>query len=268
MLRFCLVGALALPVVGAAPLVRQIDHVMFVGGADVATLIPILRDTFQLPVVFDGPSQTPPTPGTGIGFGNVTLEVVPLNEESGQPRRVAALGSLALQAETFAAAPDELRARQIDHFPPASESTWRTIGLRGFGRGVFFIQYERDMDAGRAQFARLLEDRSGGPLGIVRVKEIAVGHPDVASVRPLWTRLLGPPSAADGNVWPIGNGPAIRLVARDSELRGRVLVTVRDTTRAAASLRTLAIGFDRAPDGLRIQAQSLAGLQVTLTQTP
>src|SRR5687767_14388978 len=74
-------GALSVLLLVAVPLqpvtraVKQIDHVMFVGGPELSGLVSILRDRFELPVVFDGPSQTPPSPGTCLSFGNVCLEV-------------------------------------------------------------------------------------------------------------------------------------------------------------------------------------------------
>jgi hypothetical protein len=256
----------ALFVLGDTSPVKQVDHVMFTGGAELQRLVTVLRDRFELPVVFDGPAQTPPSPGVGIGFGNATLEVVPLAPQPGEPPRSPRLGSLALQATDFATTVDALRARQIDHFPPDAGARWTTIGLRGLGGGVFFIDYRHDMDARREQFRAALESRTGGVLGVVRVVELSQVREDVAEVRPAWIRLLGEPRAGDVDVWDVGAGPAVRLVAPSDPRAHRVLVAVRSLDLAAAALRRLDVPFVLRNGTIEIGAASLQGLKLVLSE--
>jgi hypothetical protein len=248
--------------------VKQVDHVMFVGGPELHGLVTVLRDTFELPVVFDGPAQTPPSPGIGVGFGNVTLEVVPLAPRPGEAPRSPRLGSLALQATDFPTTVDVLRARQIDHLPPEPQARWTTIGLRGFGGGLFFIHYQHDMDERRERFRRVLETRSGGALGVVKIAEIPQVRENVAEVRPAWIRLLGEQRTGDVDVWAVGDGPAIRLVAPSDPRANRIVVAVRNLSLAATALRRLKVPFVLRNATIEIDAASLHGLNVVLSQLP
>ena len=248
----------------APPVVAHIDHIMFTGGPELSGLVRILRDQFQLPVIFDGPSQTPPMPGTCLSLGNTCLEVVPLpiDPENPGPRRVG-IGNLALHATDFASLPDALRARSIEHFAPAKQARWTTVGLRGLGIG-FFIEYHDGMAARRAEFRRRLEERQGGALGIVRVLEIAKRAGSIDEVRPAWARLLGEPVKGDENVWTVGDGLAVRLVASEDVRTNRIVLQVRSREAAAAALRSANVPFTRDDDAIRVDAAALFGLKLVL----
>ncbi len=263
-------GALSVLLLVALPLqpvtraVKQIDHVMFVGGPELSGLVSILRDRFDLPVVFDGPSQTPPSPGTCLSFGNVCLEVTPLPPAQDGPPRVARLGSFALQATNFAAMPEILRAGEIDHFPPSVQPRWTTIGLRGLG-GMFFIDYRHDMDERRAAFRRELDARSGGPLGILRMGEVTKTLEDATAVSPSWSRLFGPPESGQSDLWRVGDGPAIRLVGPDDARSGRIVAQVRNLDEAASALGRLKIPFVSTNGEIRLDPKALFGLRLVLS---
>lgn len=66
----------------AKPIISQIDHVLFVtpGGS---ALVSLLTDTLRLPKVWPQQGDTW-TASSGIGFGNVTLEV--FHRRSAVPR--------------------------------------------------------------------------------------------------------------------------------------------------------------------------------------
>jgi hypothetical protein len=254
-----------LPQQPGAQVAKQIDHAMFTGGPELSGLVAILRDKFKLPVVFHGPAQTPPFPGTCLSFGNMCLEVVPLRPDPGDPPRDAQLGSFALQATNFATTVDALRSGQIDHFPPDSQPRWTTIGVRGLG-GIFFIEYRHNMDEHRAGFRRELESLSGGPLGITRMIELSKSVDDAAVVPAAWIRLFGEPASADLKLWHVGDGPAIRLVGRDDPRAGRIVAQVRSLEAAATALRRLNVPFALADGQIRIEPRALFGLRLVLTQ--
>src|SRR5688572_11948304 len=95
------------PPVSQPPIANHVDHVMFTGGPELHGLVQLFRDAFQLPIVFDGPKQTPPMRGTCFNFGNTCLEVVPLRPDPAGSPRVAGIGSLALQAVNFTSLVDD-----------------------------------------------------------------------------------------------------------------------------------------------------------------
>lgn len=248
---------------GPSP-VKHVDHVMFTGGPELSGLVTILRDKFGLPVVFDGSTETPPTPFTFISFGNVCLEVVALRRDGGgSDRQQGNLGNLALHAVDFANTVDALRSRGIDHFPPEKQERWTTIGLRGVGLG-FFIEYHAGMEERRARFRRELDARQGGALGVIRVIEISKGSNRLAEVRPAWNRLLGEPVPGDTDVWQVGNDLAIRLVEPGDPRRNRIVVAVKNLDAAAEALQRLTIPHARSGSELAIDPTALHGLQLVL----
>lgn len=249
---------------GATP-VKFVDHVMFTGGVELSGLVTLLRDKFELPVMFDGPAETPPMPGTCFSLGNLCLEVVPVRPEPNEPAtRTGGIGNLALAAD-FATVVDALRARNIEHFPPAPQARWTTIGLRGLGIG-FFIEYHDGMERRRTRFRDELERRRGGALGVVRVIEVSKRSQQVADVRPAWRRLLGDPVAGDADVWRVEDGLAIRLVGPDDPRANRLVVAVKSLDAAEAALRRLSIPHQRLDGGVQIDRKALYGLEVMLLQ--
>ena len=254
------------------PIVRQVDHVLFVtpGGS---ALVSLLTDTLRLPKVWPQLGDTW-TASSGIGFGNVTLEVFhrPVTPP-GEVPKAARITSLALQPVNLDAALKELQSRGIAHNPPSKrirttgEPTprWTTVGLEGFGHGLFLIQYIFDMDERRTRFDRILQERKGGPLGIIRVDEVVIATPDPDHVRPQWKALLGPPiSSRSGDVWSAGDGPRIRLVKTGDTRKGEFVVQVKSLSAAAEALRQLQIASVRTKSEIRIDPKVLLGLRMIL----
>jgi hypothetical protein len=256
-----LAGTAAVP---PAPAVG-IDHVLFTGGSQLSTLVELLRTKWQLPVMFDGPASNPPMPGTCFSFGNTCLEVVPLRNDSGASTRSSRIGNLALRAARFEALGDTLTALGIDHFPPAVQSRWTTVGLRGIGSVGFFIDYPEGMEQRRRRFRAELDARQGGPLGIVRMREVSrMVEQERDTVRQRWNRLFGPARQEDPYLWPVGDGPSIRMVAPGDSLADRIVVEVRSLADAAAALRRLEIPFSETGRAIVIDARSLSGLRMVL----
>lgn len=260
--------------VSRGPIVKQIDHILFVTGPEGRALVSMLTDQFELPLVFDGPTLKPPSPGTAVGFGNVSLEVIPLPPREGEPPPTGRITSLAVQSVDSASTTEALQSSGIDHFPPASGPTYEgdpglrytTIGLRGLGHPMFFIQYLHDMDARRARFERTLRERDGGPLGVMRIGEVAISSSNLDQTRERWTRLLGGPSPDDKELWPAGDGPAIRFVAPGDRRLGRMVVVVKDLKRAADVLRRLQVRAETTADGLQIDPAGVWGLRIILRE--
>lgn len=248
----------------SSTIVAHVDHVMFTGGPEVRGLLELLRDKFQLPVIFDGPAQNPPMPGTCFSFGNMCLEIVPLRADPADPPHAPGIRSFALQAQRFDDVVDSLRARGIEHYPPARQPRWTTIGLRGLGGGTFFIQYRESIAQRQQRFRRELDERRGGSLGIVRLAELTrIVDRDRDEISRNWVRLLGESKPGEPYVWHLPGGPAIRLVSNDS-LGNRLVVEVRSLANAAEALRRLSIPFVQTSDSIAIDPAMLLGLRVIL----
>jgi hypothetical protein len=257
----------------AKTIVRQIDHVLFVtpGGR---TLVELLTQTLGLPIVFPQAGEAW-TASTGVGFGNVTLEVFHRPPAPpGNAPKAGRITSLALQPTNLEEALKELQLRRIvDDVPSqnpraagAAVPRWRTVGLKGFGHGVFLIQYVFDMDERRARFDRILRERKGGALGVVRVHEVVIATDEPDQVRAQWEALLGPALSPREDVWVAGDGPRIRLVKRGDARAGDFIVEVTSLSRAARALRRIDIAAVTTRREIRIDPDSMLGLRLVLRQ--
>ena len=255
------------------PIVRQIDHILFVT-PDGHSLVAVLTETLGLPKVWPQPGDTW-TASSGIGFGNVTLEVFHRPPTpAGEAPKARGITSLALQTVNLEAALKELQSRNIAHNPPSQKvrapgepaPRWTTVGLEGFGHGLFFIQYIFDMDERRARFDRILREQKGGPLGIVRVNEVVIATEQPDQVRPQWTALLGPAISRKEDVWVAGDGPRIRLVKTGDPRAGEFVVEIKSLTQATEALRRLRIPSVATKRVIRIAPDALLGLRLVLKE--
>jgi hypothetical protein len=257
----------------AKAIVRQIDHVLFVtpGGR---TLVSLLTDTLGLPIVFPQAGESWAA-STGVGFGNVTLEVFHRPPAPpGNTPKAGRITSLALQPTNLEMALKELQLRRIPHDSPpqntrapgAPAPRWTTIGLKGFGHGVFLIQYVFDMDERRARFNRILREQKGGALGIVRVHEVVIATDELDQVRAQWNALLGLALSPGDDVWAAGDGPRIRLVKTGDPRAGDFIVEVTSLSRAARALRRIRIAALTARHEIRIDPDTMLGLRLVLRE--
>lgn len=137
-------------------------------------------------------------------------------------------------------------------------------GVEGVWPWPFLIQYVFDMDDRRARFDRLLRERDGGPLGVIRVREVAIVVDPVASVREQWTKLLGSSASGEDDVWVVGDGPRIRLVGAADLRAGNFVVEVKSLSRAAEALRRLGVGADTTAREIRPDPGATSGLRLVL----
>ena len=254
-------------------IVRQVDHVLLATPDNGRALVSLLTDRLALPIVWPQPGSDW-TASTGIGLGNVTLEVFHREPPpQGAPPRVASISSLALQPTDLKVALDGLRARGIVHDPPpeprprqAGEPLprWTTVRLQGFGHGLFLIQYVFDMDERRLRFDRVLRERDGGPLGLARVREVVIAPERFDEVRAQWAKLLGPTVSGEADLWVVGHGPMIRLVKAEDPRARNIVVEVKSLKRAAEALRQLGISAETTKRQIRIDPEGMSGLRLVL----
>jgi hypothetical protein len=85
---------------------------------------------------------------------------------------------------------------------------------------VFLVKYNpdwRDIQAERRISKAQLETRSGGVLGLIRVKEVAVGTTQLTESSARWRKLLRPALEETGLCWQVGDGPALRVMAAERD---------------------------------------------------
>ena len=274
--RMRLSAAHAAPARTAAEMiVRQVDHVLLTTPDNGRALVSLLTERLALPVVWPQPGSDWKA-STGIGFGNVTLEVFHREPPpQGEAPRVPRIMSLALQPTDLKVALNELRSRGLAHDPPPEPKPrragqplprWTTVGLEGFGHGLFLIQYVFDMDERRLRFDRVLRERDGGPLGIVQVREVVVALDRFDEVRAQWTKLLGSTNSGEDDLWVVGDGPQIRLVRAGDPRGGNFVVEIKSLSRAAKALRHLRIRADTTTRQIRIDPDQMSGLRLVLQE--
>ena len=256
-------------------IVRQVDHVLLATPNNGRSLVSLLTDRLGLPVVWPQPGSDWKA-STGIGLGNVTLEVFHREPASqSEAPRIAGISSLALQPADLKVALDQLRSRGIAHDPPPEPGSrpagnplprWTTVGLKGFGHGLFLIQYNFDMDERRLRFDRVLREHDGGPLGVLRVLEVVIVPDRFDEVRAQWTKLLGPTASSEADLWVVGDGPKIRLVGAGDPRAGNFIVEVKSLRHAAAALRRLGVSAHATARQLRIDPEEMSGLRLILQE--
>jgi catechol 2,3-dioxygenase-like lactoylglutathione lyase family enzyme len=239
----------------ASPPIRQIDHIMIRTGAPRA-LYAFFTETLQLPVAWPITSPRPGVVTGGVSFGNVNVEAI---QFPGQTDNQARLLGFALEPSRLEESLAELHRRGITSGerrpltttgPDGSKKTlWTNVTLRQFSdadspatatRHVFLSEYSPtyvNVEERRLRLQQQLLERSGGPLGVVEVKEVIIGAADVDTARGLWQTLLDPARAATSNTWPVGNGPAIRLVSAAEDRIQALVIRVASLDRATAFLR-------------------------------
>jgi hypothetical protein len=249
------------------PLIAQVDHVMFVT-ADHQRVIRLLTDTLGLPLVWPAPGTAPST-SSGISLGNVVLEMVHSS------RATPFLSSLALQAVDWATVTERMRERGVPLLEPgvgpvdssrlSAGPRWSIQSTTGFGHGLFVIQYHHfDMNERRANAAVQLKGRAGGPLGVVRMREIVAAVDTVAARLPRWQQLFGEPDARAS--WAVGAGPRITLANRNEPVANSLVVEVESLERARRALDSLRIQYRSNQRSLDLDSVRFGGLKLRLQQ--
>src|SRR5262249_12617987 len=111
-----------------------------------------------------------------------------------------------------------------------------------------------------------LERWGGGPLGVLRVREVRLAVPDVVEMRRRWSLLLDPTPLIAPGWWRIGDGPALRLSACYRPSIQLVVVEVRSLGQAHAFLGAHGLLGFALEDEITLALPQLPGLAIRLVE--
>jgi hypothetical protein len=275
---FCTAACTAQTPSQTTNIVRQIDHILIVS-SEAKELFSLLSDTFQLPVAWPMSDYGSFASG-GVAVGNVNLEIIEDSEPAAGTVKSRWTG-FALEPEPLRISLAELDARGIRHGAPAPFRSkrpdgsftlrWTTVGLPDVSSDaveVFFCQLEDDLTARRRRSLEQLRSRDGGPLSVRSIREIVYGARDVKRMQEHWQKLLNPLQPSSQGVWPVGTGPAIRLIQADNDGIHGVVVNVKSLEEARRFLKKRGLLSTERPAAITMAGSQLQGLNVTLVEQP
>ena len=267
-----------------APPVRRIDHIM-IRTDDPDKFYAFLTKTLRLPVAWPLATRGGVTSGA-VGVGNTNIEAI---QFPGQKPSQAKLVGFGFEPSPLAECLDELDRRGITYGEPrpfvVSEQDGRVktlftnVTLRQFSDAdrpvdatmhIFLSEYSPtyvDVEKRRARLRRELQAMGGGPLRITGVKEVIVGVTDLNAATRLWKKLLEPNRRSAPTFWPVGDGPAIRVVpATENKLHG-LIMSVLSLPQAKAFLRERGLLGPVTTKSVTIDSSKIQGLNIQLVES-
>jgi catechol 2,3-dioxygenase-like lactoylglutathione lyase family enzyme len=264
--------------------IRQIDHIMIRTG-DPRELYSFFAETLQLPIAWPMTSPRAGVMTGGVGFGNVNVEAIQVpGQTDPRPRLLgfafepSALDESLIELSRRGLTSGERRPLVATGPDGSKRTLWTNVTLQQFSDSdspadatihIFLSEYSPTyvkVDERRARLRAQLVDSSGGPLGVVDVKEVIIGAVDVEMARRLWQRLLDPTPSASSNTWQIGTGPAVRLVPDNDNRVQALLIRVASLERAKTFLREKQLlGVDTAGQ-VTIDPSKIGGLDLRLVE--
>ena len=218
-----------------------------------------------------------------VGFGNVNVEAIQFpGQTDSRPRLVG----FALEPSGLEESLSELNRRGITSGerrpltvvgPDGSKNTlWTNVTLRQFSDAdspanatlhIFLTEYSPsyvNVEERRSRLRKQLLERSGGPLGVVDVKEVIIGATDLEMAGRLWQRLLDPERSATSTTWHVGKGPAVRLVSATEDRIQTMVIRVASLDRAKAFLRDRQLLGAESDGQAAIDPSKVGGLDIRL----
>ncbi len=136
---------------------------------------------------------------------------------------------------------------------------------------VFLVRFNpawRDIDAVRRIGKTQLEMRSGGTLGLIRVKEVAVGTTQLTQSSARWRKLLRPAVEETGLCWQVGDGPSLRVITAERDGIHHMVWEVASLADAQAALASLGLLGSVMPDEVTLDPAKCFGLDIRLVEAP
>jgi hypothetical protein len=124
-----------------------------------------------------------------------------------------------------------------------------------------------DMRAAAAAARDELSACGGGALGIERVREVVLSARDLPAERARWERLLAPARPDADDAWPLGEGPALRLVADEVDRIQALVCEVSSLERAHEALDRTGLVAERREGELRAAPDRLQGVDLRFAES-
>jgi hypothetical protein len=124
----------------------------------------------------------------------------------------------------------------------------------------------KNHDEKRAHDLAELRARGGGALGLESVEEIIAGVKDLNATRKLWRKFLAPVEETAGGLSKIADGPAVRLVASETNSIQSLVLKVFSLETAETFLRESDMLGSVTENQITIAPSKIEGLDVRLVQ--
>lgn len=247
---------------------NRIDHFIVVS-PNAEQLYHLLRNDFQLPVLW--PYQTfRGFASGGVSLGNVTLELVARENLSR-----AHFASMALEpresAEKMVRVLDSLDIPHGTVSPYVTtldnggkDTLWKTVTLNEH----FFICDYNNRSAHQLRNKRAgdsLQQKRGGPLGIIKLKEIVGGGDDLPAISSEIIKLPGIKGEKE-NLFTFSTGPSIRLVNSEQPGIQKIILLVKSIAAAKSYLQSKGMLGMATGDSLFIDPKAVDGLEIELRE--
>ena len=217
-------------------------------------------------------------------MGNVEFEVVTWKPPSGEKLPTEFKG---IAFEPVGYTDDrikELDRRAITHGKPETTLVkdnegrervgWINTGLDGPGgippsNVAIFVYDSTSKEKKTARNERsnnALQTSQGGPLGVVRVKELAIGVTDLKAAAVKWQMLMDRPGQQSGDLYRFSLGPDIRLFAAPADGFKSIVLQVRSLQKAKEFLASRNLLKKSSDNTVAIDPSAIGGLSITLEQ--
>lgn len=265
-----------------SPLLKGVDH-FFAFSTEPEPLFKFFRDTLGLPQVWDFKNFGDFASG-GVWMGNVEFEVVTWKTAPGEKQSTEFKG---IAFEPVGYTDDlvkELDRRAIKHGKPETTVVkdnegrervgWINTGIDGPG-GIppsdvsIFVYDSTSKEKKAAQNERsntALQNSQGGPLGVVRVKELAIGVVDLKAAKAKWRMLMDRPDQQSSNLYRFSLGPDIRLSGAPTDGFKSIVLQVRSLQKAKEFLASRNLLKKSTDNTVAIEPTSIGGLNIILEQ--
>jgi hypothetical protein len=265
-----------------SPLLKGVDH-FFAYSSEPEVLFKFFRDTLGLPQVWNFQNFGDFASG-GVWMGNVEFEVVTWKPPPGEKLPTEFKG---IAFEPFGytdSLVEELDRRALKHNKPEPTIMkdkegrefvgWINTGIDGPGgippSNVSIFVYDstsKEKKAARNERSNAaLQKSQGGPLGVLAVKELAIGIVDLKAARLKWRMLLDRPDQETGNLYRFSQGPAIRLFAAPTAGFKSIVLQVRSLRTAKEFLAQRNLLKKTKNKTVAIDPSAIGGLHITLEQ--
>jgi hypothetical protein len=231
-------------------LVDGVDHV-YIPMADASSAFAVLTEQLGLPMLWPFTSFGVFSSG-GVSVGSIKLEIIESNavtpwstaEDPPQIQGIAFRPASPIDDVYLA----EVDARSIPRTAPSrfereGKPAWTNVYFSDFvsaTAGAFVCDYNVPESRDIARRQRVLDDCSGGRLGVLDAVELVISTRDTRAAHGRWQRLFDPLEPVRPLTWSPVIGPAITLVEGDDERVDHLALAVRSTEVAHQVWREVA----------------------------